>query len=314
MTIPVTPDAPQADAPIADYYAKVPRSVLTDARLSDRAVRLWALLDSHLLGKPYTIKVATLAAEMGATVRSTERALSELVALGYVTRSRTRSVSVTAVRNPLRSATPVARSATPVGSDPTQVADTSRTRPLRTTDNSRGPGSMSAQTMGAPAPTAPLEPAAEGRRDYLEPYLRAVIEGAGGADIELNGKVRRLLQQIAAGMSPEQLRELVAGWPRISWTGEPIYRLDGFIVGVVLPGIAAGKQAPAARPTAPVPSLPPTPEELRQLDRERQLREEMDSALSSEMDELLSLADQYGITSPIAGVAAARAALRSAGA
>ena len=311
MTIPVAPDGPQPDAPISDYYAKVPRSVLTDARLSDRAVRLWALLDSHLLGKPYTIKVATLAVEMGATTRSTERALSELVALGYVTRSRTRSVSVTAVRNPLRSATPV-------GSDPTQVADTSSTRPLRTTDNSRGPSSTPAQTMAAPAPTAPLEPAAEGRRDYLEPYLRAVIEGAGGADIELNGKVRRLLQQIAAGMSPEQLRELVAGWPRISWTGEPIYRLDGFIVGVVLPGIAAGKQAPAARPTAAVPSLPPTPEELRRLDEERERieahRREMDAALSSEMDELLTLADQYGIKSPIAGVAAARAALRSAGA
>lgn len=313
MTIPVAPDGPQPDAPITDYYAKVPRSVLTDARLSDRAVRLWALLDSHLLGKPYTIKVATLAIEMGATVRSTERALSELVALGYVTRSRTRSVSVTAVRNPLRSATPVARSATPVGSDPTQVADTSRTRPLRTTDNSSA-STAPAQTMASPAPTEPLEPAAEGRRDYLEPYLRAVIEGAGGADIELNGKVRRLLQQIAAGMSPEQLRELVAGWPRISWTGEPIYRLDGFIVGVVLPGIAAGKQAPAARPTAAVPSLPPTPEELRQIDRERQLREEMDAALAGEMDELLTLADQYGITSPIAGAAAARAALRAAGA
>lgn len=322
MTIPVAPDGPQPDAPITDYYAKVPRSVLTDARLSDRAVRLWALLDSHLLGKPYTIKVATLAVEMGATTRSTERALSELVALGYVIRSRTRSVSVTAVRNPARSATPDARSATPVGCDPTQVADTSRTRPLRTTDNSRGPGVTPAQTMGAPALAAPLEPAAERRGDYLEPYLRAVIEGAGGADIELNGKVRRLLQQIAAGMSPEQLRELVAGWPRISWTGEPIYRLDGFIVGVVLPGIAAGKQAPAARPTAAVPSLPPTPEELRRMDRERELREaherqrreELDAALSSEMDELVALADQYGIKSPIAGVAAARAALRSAGA
>lgn len=318
MTIPVTPDAPQPDAPITDYYAKVPRSVLTDARLSDRAVRLWALLDSHLLGKPYTIKVATLAVEMGATVRSTERALSELVALGYVTRSRTRSVSVTAVRNPLRSATPVARSATPVGSDPTQVADTSRTRPLRTTDNNRGPSSTPAQTMAAPAPTAPLEPAAEGRRDYLEPYLRAVIEGAGCEDIDLNATVRRSLEQIAAGMSPEQLRELVAGWPRISWTGEPIYRLPGWIVGVVLPGIAAGRQAPASRPSAPAPSLPPTPEELRQLDHERELREarqqEINAALASEMDELLTLADQYGITSPIAGVAAARAALRSAGA
>ena len=256
MRVPAAPDGVQPDAPISDYYAKVPRSVLTDPRLSDRAVRLWALLDSHLVGKPYTIKVATLADEMGATVRSTERALSELVALGYVTRSRTRSVSVTAVNNPLRSAKSGKRSATDVGSDPTQVADTSRTTSLRTINNNRG--AAPAPAHGSPAPTSPLDPAAGG---YLETYLRAVREGAG-VDIELNSKVRKSLQGIAAqGITPEQLRELVAGWPRISWSGEPIHRLGGFIVGVVLPGIAQGQSAPTAAPAQQTP-IPPTYQEL----------------------------------------------------
>ena len=258
MRVPAAPDGAQPDAPISDYYAKVPRSVLTDPRLSDRAVRLWALLDSHLVGKPWTIKVATLAAEMGATVRSTERALSELVALGYVTRSRTRSVSVTAVNNPLRSAKSGKRSATAVGSDPTQVADTSRNTPLRTINNNKR-GAAPAPAHGSPAPTSPLDPAAGG---YLETYLRAVIEGADGEDITLNRKVRGHLEMIAAqGITPEQLRERIAGWPRISWSGEPIHRLAGFVVGVVLPGIAQGQSAPTAAPAQSTP-IPPTYQEL----------------------------------------------------
>ena len=81
-------------------------------------------------------------------------------------------------------------------------------------------------------------------------------------DIELNSKVRKSLQGIAAqGITPEQLRELVAGWPRISWSGEPIHRLAGFVVGVVLPGIAQGQSAPTAAPAQQTP-IPPTYQEL----------------------------------------------------
>lgn len=309
MTIPAPSGVAQPDSPINVGYAVVPRGVLTDVRLSDRAVRLYALLDARTTGRPAVVKVETLAADIGATIRTTERALAELVRLGYVKRQRTRSVSVTAVDNPIRAAKKAQRSATGVGSDPTQVADTSRNNSLRN-NNNRQHGASPALEATVPAPTSASKPVAGG---HLEPYLRAVIEGAG-VDIEPNRKVRGSLEKIAAaGVRPEQLRELVAGWPRISWSGEPIHRLSGFIVGVVLPGIAEGQKPPASRPETPLPSLPPTPEKLRELDRERELRETQDAALAESMDELLVLADQYGIKSPVRGAAAARAALRSAG-
>jgi hypothetical protein len=252
MRVPLPPDGAQPDAPISHGYAVVPRSVLTDPRLSDRAVRLYALLDARTTGRPAVVKVETLAADIGATIRTTERALSELVRLGYIKRQRTRSVSVTAVDNPIRAAHKLKRSATAVGSDPTQVADTSRINSLRSNNNS---GAAPALAHGSPAPTSPVDPAAGG---YLETYLRAVIEGADGEDITLNRKVRGHLEMIAAqGIKPEQLRELVAGWPRISWSGEPIHRLAGFIVGVVLPGIAQGQSAPTAAPAQSTPIPPP---------------------------------------------------------
>jgi hypothetical protein len=322
MTIPAPSGVAQPDAPIsAPGYAIAPNAVLRDARLSRDARLLYVLLDGHA-GARGRVRVgdAVLAAELGVSERSLYRYMAELVGAELIARKGTGRSSITTVHNGIRTPARVAPEVTAVavplvGSDTagsaevTPVAALQRSKSREVTDN-REHGASPALSASVPAPTSRLEPAAGGR---LEPYLRAVIEGAG-VDIELNQKVRGSLEKIAAaGIKPEQLRELVAGWPRISWSGEPIHRLAGFIVGVVLPGIAEGQQAPTARPETPLPSLPPTPQQLRELDRQRELRETQDAALAESMDELLVLADQYGIESPVRGAAAARAALRSAG-
>lgn len=259
MTIPVPPDGSQADSPIdAQTWAVVPRGVLTDARLSDRAVRLYGVLDVRTMGRAQVaIKITTLAEQLTWSLRKTEQAMEELVALGYVTRQRTRGVSLTSVDNPARPAKKSARSAGSCGPDPQDLAGTSRSISSRSKNIIKGSDPAKPKT---PAPTS----SADGR-DRLSPYLLAASEGAG-IELSLTRKVRDYLQQISAHMSPEQLRDQVAGWPRISWSGQPIYSSGGFYVDVVLRGIAEGWQppssdAPRAAPAQETP-IPPRIEEL----------------------------------------------------
>lgn len=251
MTIPVTPDASQQDPPISQTWALVPRSVLTDKRLSHLAVRLYGILDIRTMGRQETFKVKTMAADMGASVRSTETALALLVDLGYVTRQRTRGVSLTSVNNPARSAKKETRSAARCGQDPQPVADTSRSTYLGVKNNISTRGDIPASA----ADPALRPSAADDSR--LSPYLQAARDGSG-VQIDLNPKTRAHLNKISAAMTPEQLREKVAGWPRISWSGQPIYYAGGFYVDVVLRGIADNWQPPTGKPAA-IKQETPTP-------------------------------------------------------
>lgn len=259
MTIAVPPDALQQDPPIdAQTWAVVPRGVLMDARLSDRAVRLYGVLDARSTGRQIAVKISTVAVDLGWSIRKAELAVSELAALGYVSRQRTRGVSLTTVVNPVRSAKSSARSAGSCGSDPQDLAGTSRSTSSRSKNIIRGEAPASPDS---PAPTS----AADAGRDPLSPYLLAASEGAG-VTLDLNRTVKGYLQKIATTMSPEQLRDQVAEWPRISWSGLPIYDLGGFYVGVVLRGIAEGWQPPSSDRPGAAPAretpIPPRIEEL----------------------------------------------------
>lgn len=260
MTIHATPVSAQQDPPIdPQTWAVTPSSVLLDARLSDRAVRLYGVLDVRTMGRAQVaVKVATLAAQLRWSLRKTEQALEELVTLGYVSRQRTRGVSLTTLVNPARPAKKGARSAGSCGPDPQDLAGTSRSSSLRSKNIIRGETPASSDS---PAPTS----AADAGRDPLSPYLLAASEGAG-ITLDLNRTVKSYLQKISATMTAEQLRDQVAEWPRISWSGLPIYDLGGFYVGVVLRGIAEGWQPPSpdrpgAAPAQETP-IPPRIEEL----------------------------------------------------
>jgi hypothetical protein len=69
-------------------FVKMPTAVVTDAALSDRAVRLYALLMFHNGDRGCFPTRQTLARECGAGVKSVERALTELVDRGYIQRRK----------------------------------------------------------------------------------------------------------------------------------------------------------------------------------------------------------------------------------
>lgn len=268
MRVPAAPDGAQPDAPIsAPGYAIAPNAVLRDARLSIQARLLYVVLDGHagVRGR-VRVRDATIVAELGCCERSFYKWSAELVAAGHIERKGTGRSAITTVINRVRTPAAELHDDAAIGARAARERSAAlhddaalhRIRSGVVTNNSKR-GTAPAPAHGSPAPTSPLDPAAGG---YLETYLRAVIEGADGEDITLNRKVRGHLEAIAAqGIKPEQLRELVAGWPRISWSGEPIHRLAGFVVGVVLPGIAQGQSAPTAAPAQQTP-IPPTYQEL----------------------------------------------------
>jgi hypothetical protein len=70
-------------------FAQIPEDLITDGRLSDRAVRLWCRLDRYAGrdGRAFP-KIATLAADIGCSTASVDRALAELVHAGWITRER----------------------------------------------------------------------------------------------------------------------------------------------------------------------------------------------------------------------------------
>ena len=76
----------------------------------------------------------------------------------------------------------------------------------------------------------------------------------------MNRKVKGELQKIASrGVRPEELAVEVAAWLAVRETD--VVRVPGFVVGVILPAIAAGYEVPSAEPLLPTPVPPPfTPE------------------------------------------------------
>ncbi len=79
---------PGPDRPIPPRWAKVPAAVAHHPTISDRAVHVWAVLARHAgrSGRCWPSR-ETLAAGVGASVRSVDRALGELAAAGLIERT-----------------------------------------------------------------------------------------------------------------------------------------------------------------------------------------------------------------------------------
>lgn len=245
MTVPGSNNASHDDPPISekssqDYWAKVPRSVLTDTRLSDRAVRLYAVMDSRTIGESYNIRVDTLAADIGASMRSTERALQELVSVGYVTRQRTRGVSITAVVNSARSAKTSARSATGDVQDPPRVAGTSSSKHLRNKQtNNKGTETQEPETPATAAATS---------SSRLETYVEAIAV-ATGVPLQSNRLVLEKVRKIAArGMTPEEAGDAAQTRLLLATGLRDLYNPAGFLAKTILTDLAEGSEAPTEIP------------------------------------------------------------------
>lgn len=262
MTIAPPSAGAQHDPPIsAPGYAIAPNAVLRDARLSRDARLLYVLLDGHA-GKSGRVRVgdATVAAELGASESSFYRWARELVAAGLITRKGTGRSAITTVHNGFRvgsSSAPTAaeQPAIPVTADSAELSPVTALQRSKSREVINSNGASPAEDRGAPARTA--TPAAAGPAEKLLDAVRA----ATGAPVEMNARVRRDLQTIAArGTTPDELAVEVAAWLAVKGE-ESIYRMAGFLVGVVLPSIARGQEAPAAEPQLATP-MPPYAHEL----------------------------------------------------
>jgi len=98
-----TDDRPPEQADTANFYGIVPRSVLTDSRLSMLSRVLYALLDSRQTSASRVrITQRLLADDLGVSVRTIGAALAELVAAGWLSTGRTGRSSSYRLVNPSR--------------------------------------------------------------------------------------------------------------------------------------------------------------------------------------------------------------------
>lgn len=249
-----TPDAPEK-ARGASGYAVVPRDVLTDSRLSDQAVRVYALLDARTTGRIVHVRVNVLAEDLGVSKRTIERCLADLVGLGYVVRERTRGVARTAVLNPVRAADRAkaqsARCDSFVAPDATVLSHTPRNNSLRNKDQDKG-------DRGARRDPVPVGAAAAGT--VAEAYVLAIAQ-ATGQPLKPTNAARALVLKIAArGMTPAQAGEAALGRLLVAQALRPIHSPAAFLASTVLQDLAEG--TPVPQEPAPTPVPPPVAEVL----------------------------------------------------
>lgn len=98
-----TPSHPKTGETPTPFYGVIPRSVLADPRLSDRAIRLYAVLDSRCRNISQRVKMETLMDDLGGVSADTiQRALKELTLLGLVATKRTGRATSYRVFNEVR--------------------------------------------------------------------------------------------------------------------------------------------------------------------------------------------------------------------
>ena len=288
MSVTLTPGVSNADSPEngsstpapSPGYAVVPRNVLTDDRLSDRAVRVYCLLDARTTGRAAYVRVGVLAQDLGVSERTVERSLAELVALGYVVRERTRRVTRTAVLNPVRAADRAkAQAARPdrfVAPDPTDLSAPSRNNSLRNKNQDKGDRGARRDPVTVGAAAGPL----------AEAYVLAIAQ-ATGLSLKPTNAAKALVLKIAArGMTPAQAGEAAQSRLLVAQALRSIYDPTAFLASVVLRDLAEG--TPVPQEPAPTPVPPPVAE-----------------VLASQALDLDDRAD-----AAVRGVAACRAALR----
>lgn len=72
-------------------FTCLPESLIRNLAVSDRAVRLWALLDRYAKGDEFvSLTRETLAADLGCSLDSIDRALAELVRFGWLSHNGAR--------------------------------------------------------------------------------------------------------------------------------------------------------------------------------------------------------------------------------
>lgn len=249
MRVTLSDNAPHTDSPENNGYAVVPRSVLTDTRLSDRAVRVYSILDARTTGRAVYVRVDTLAADLGVSPRTVERSLAELVALGYVVRERTRGVARTALLNPVRREARQPRPDRFVAPDPTDLSDTTRNNSLRSKTKIKGSRSQSREPVPVDAAATPLDPSAA--------YVEAIAQ-ATGQPLKATNAVRSLVLKIAArGMTPQEAGEAAASRLLIAQGLRAVYSPVGFLARTVLTDLAEGAPVPAEATPRPTPIPPP---------------------------------------------------------
>lgn len=251
MTIPGFSNASHQDAPDSDRgqpYAVVARSVALDPNLSDAAVRLYVLLDSRATGRAIHVKTATLAADLNRSEKSITRAMTELVKAGYLLRKRTRSVSVTAVENPIRrrskrSTVPPDLSVPDSSTSPdlsvpdgTDLSGTSRNNTLRNNTNTirRSGARRDPLPIGATTAANPLHLA----------YVDAIAE-ATGLPLRPTKAVLAKIEKIASrGMTPAQAGEAARGQMMLADGLRDIHTPVGFLAKTVLDALGDPHSAP----------------------------------------------------------------------
>lgn len=267
-------------------YAVVPRAVLTDSRLSDRAKVVYCLLDARTTGRAIYVRVDVLAADLAVSPRTVERSLAELVALGYVVRERTRGVTRTAVLNPIRTADRVKASVSKPSKgavkpgrdvtgevtrtdrcdapDPTDMSGTSRNNSLRSKNKIKikdscafveNAGNLHSSRdpvpVGAAASAVPL----------AETYVLAIAQ-ATGLNLKPTNAAKALVLKIAArGMSPAEAGEAAHGRLLVAQALRAIHSPEAFLAKTVLEDLAEGL---SARREVPTPIPPPAAEVLAQ--------------------------------------------------
>ena len=289
MSVTLTPGVSNADSPEngssspppSSGYAVVPRTVLTDDRLSDQAVRVYALLDARTTGRAVYVRVSVLAQDLGVSERTVERSLADLVRLGYVVRERTRGVARTAVLNPVRAADRTkARAVRPdrfVAPDPTDLSDTPRNNSPRNKNQDKG-------DRGTSRDPVPVGAAAAGTLD--EAYVLAIAQ-ATGLPLKPTNAAKALVRKIAArGMTPAEAGKAAHSRLLVAQALRDIHSPTAFLASTVLQDLAEG--TPVPQEPAPTPIPPPVAEVL--------------PRMTLDLDQRADAAER--------GVAACRAALR----
>ena len=233
----VAPD-PHGRPDIPTGYAIVPHSVARDASLSAQARLLFVIIDGHCGSKStQKLRLATLASELGASVSTVRRYLRELEDAGLVRTYRTGRALIVGRDNPAR------KRATGERSDASPVNTRKRSNKRELTTTSRPSENV----------TPPASPVTVAAGEYLKE-----INHATGALIQPNQTVTAHLGAIAEqGRSPAELATLVAA--ELAANRGHVRNPGGFIVGIILPSIAAG--ASLTEPE-PMTYLPPSPLDL----------------------------------------------------
>lgn len=249
------------------HYALIPVSVVQNPAISDAAVRLYAALDGRITSaESARIRQDTLAADLGWSRSKVQRTLGELVAAELVESKRTSRSSRMAVRNPVR------RSVDSGSSDASSVTQQRERCVIRDAADASDltPPQINISLISnqqQSAEPAPATPTPAGLADEKPPttdskirdYLEAVAD-ACGAELAATRTVQKLLGKVKGrGITPRDLGALVAAAAAVEQ--DKVRDMPAWIVGYVLPAIAAGEMTETPAASRPTPT-PPTAAEL----------------------------------------------------